>query len=196
MILSMSLPEGSRTCAPSLQLKGEKMKRSIQAIIGVLIMGVALLIAPVAANAAPTGCATGWIGWYNGGTNWGQMRFCYAIDMSDGTIYWNFQVDDTLTDGYAVHLEACYATQCGAPTFVPPPFYYDELNGSNPTWPGCVQSTGPVVTSVWPGLHTPWQYGSWPPGSSYMNIRVVKGRCDPGGVDHQDVTSFVVHLSD
>jgi len=80
------------------------MKRSIQAMIGALVIGVGLLVAPVAANAIPPGCTSGWSSW---NTNyaapfWGQVRWCSAYE--GFYRYLQFQVQDIYTDGQCLIL--------------------------------------------------------------------------------------------
>jgi len=172
------------------------MRRKLLAgLLGlVTALGVTLAIASPANATPPTGCTSGWSSWYNQGTDWGQVRFCYAFDYTENLIYWQFEVDDTKTDGYAVHLEACIATQCGAPSFIPPPNYSDEIHSEYPLADYCPQSSGPVYTTPFGALITNWSLyvGQY---SGYLNVRTVRGRCwSPG--PHQDTAHFDIHLAD
>lgn len=144
-------------------------------IIGAL---VALLLATlgVFAGAAPAQAlpevqcdinGATWINATDGSpTSWGRVRYCLGYDNtgSDQGWYPLFQVQDTLTDGYQVHLEFHdnFSTGPGHATG----------NGD-----GCayVQSAGAVVSSCWDPANT-WSYA----GGQDLYMRLVKGRaCCP-----------------
>ena len=169
-------------------------RRPIQAALVALTLMVGLVLAtPTAANAGPSGSCTSWSAWYYppSGAQYGAARFCYEIDFSGGLVYWRFQVQDILTDGYAVHLEACTDTGLGAPCTPPPPTFGDVIlddSGTN----GCNQSTGSVVTSNWPAITSSW----YPIDSlhSRVSLSVVRGRCEGGA--HQNTAHYELWLSD
>lgn len=176
------------------------MRRKIACIAGVaaLVVSGILLSATPTANAAvprefpgqaqaartdPAPC-TNWSAWQAGGTDWGQFRYCADYDASSNTQWWRFQVDDTKTDGYAVHLELCHdswpSNYCtGGPIFG------DLVHATDGGL--CVESTGAVVTSSWYGI---FQYLS--PDPSHLDAKVVKGSCSG---THQNVGQFTYHLS-
>jgi len=87
------------------------MKRLIQTFLGVFfVVAVAFFVIPAPVHASlPNDCTSGWTQWY--GPSWGKMRSCWAVGSAPedpaGHYEWKFQVQDTQTDGYAVHLEAC-----------------------------------------------------------------------------------------
>jgi hypothetical protein len=114
---------------------------------------------PALAADYPTGCTSTWSSWrQTGSPAWGQWRYCSAPN-GDHMLY-RFQVDDMLTDGYAVHIEA----QMILSSWQHIPWSAD---------PGCLQSTGNGETSSWPG----WGLGP----SEQVTIRLVKGTCWPHG---------------
>lgn len=144
-------------------------------MIGALIVGVGLLVAPVAANAIPAGCTSGWSSW---NTNyaapfWGQVRWCSAYEGYGR--YLQFQVQDIYTDGYSVHLEACsdYSSY---------PYTCTNVAGQfSPTWgyliydsdqDFCPQSSGAIDTTAWPSFGIPTS----PPPTFY--VRLVRGGCN------------------
>jgi len=105
----------------------------------------------------PTGCETSWSSWRTTGSpTWGQWRYCTAANGTHDL--YRFQVDDTLTDGYAVHIEINEC--CG--------WQHVAWTGG-----GCLQSFGNGETSVWPA----WGLA---PGAQ-ASVRLVKGTCDPHG---------------
>lgn len=173
-------------------IKSLLARRAIQAALVALTLMVGLLLAtPTAASANPGAPCTSWSAWYYppSGAQYGTARFCYEIDFSAGLVYWRFQVQDILTDGYAVHLEACTDTGLGAPCVYNT--FGDVIlddSGTN----GCNQSVGSVVTSNWPGITSSW----YPidPLHSRVSLRVVRGRCEGGA--HQDTAHFDLWLSD
>lgn len=165
------------------------MKRSVQAMIGALVVLIALLVAPVAANAFPSGCTSGWSSWMTtvASPHWGQWRYCLA---QDGNLYfYQFQVQDIYTDGYSVHLEACDDNDAYYP------YACTNIAGQwSPTWgliiqdnfggDNCPQSSGSVDTTVWPSI------SAWAPGSgnpAAFGVRLVRGRCEGGA--YQNVAS-------
>lgn len=172
-------------------------------------LGAGLLVS-TPAHAAPSGCTSGWSAW--SGPSWGKMRSCWAIntdnDFSGNYKYWwAFQVQDTQTDGYSVHLEGCgdsawnqngsiwMPDSCHNPGTPPP---YSPLYGlnlcdincqvPNPDW--CIQSSGAVVGSrAWPSAFTPTAFAD--PEHSYFEVAIVKGRCEGSG-GYQNVDRYGV----
>lgn len=140
----------------------ERLRRIISRALVLLALigaGVVAAAAPAQALDYPTGCTSSWSSWRTTGSpTWGQWRYCTADNGPDNLLI-RFQVDDTLTDGYAVHIEA---NQIGSWSEIP--------------WhlsPGCLQSTGNGETSAWPG----WGLFT----GEQVSIRLVKGTCAPHG---------------
>ena len=171
-------------------IKSLLARRTIQASLVTLAVLLGLFV-PTAASAAPGAPCTSWSAWYYPptGPQFGTARFCYEIDFSLGRVYWRWQVQDILTDGYAVHLEACTDTLTGVSCAnnVFGDVIVDD-SGTN----GCNNSTGSVVTSYWPGNYTAW-YPIDPAHSRY-SVRVIRGRCEGGA--HQNTGYFELYLSD
>lgn len=99
---------------------------------------------PAQADTMPGNCTSGWSAWHTAGSPaWGQWRECHASwtdDYGTDKTAWKFQVDDTLTDGYGVHLErTTYGT-------------WGDIPGTDPTQGNWLQSTGDGESSYWPEL--------------------------------------------
>ena len=169
-------------------------KRIVAALVAFVTatLGLGLVVAtPAQANTSV--CQGTWTSWHNGGTNWAQVKWCADWLWYDGLnqIWWQFQIDDTLTDGYAVHLEACsddtefyYPYSCHNVSGQYSPFWGLIVAGGG-SGDYCPQSAGPVYTSPWPSLITP---DGNSPHEAPTHLRVVKGRCEGGA--YQNVASF------
>lgn len=97
-----------------------------------------------ALRSMPSNCTSGWSSWKTAGSPvWGQWRECHAEWQDEFGTWkkgWKFQVDDTLTDGYGVHLErTTYGT-------------WGDIPGTDPSEGNWLQSTGSGETSYWPEL--------------------------------------------
>src|SRR6478609_1789145 len=79
----------------------------LMAVLAILSGGILVAASPAAA-ASPT-CNVNNALWIGSGGGWGQWRYCQAHGYNATTGNWEdvmyFQVDDTLTDTYQVHLE-------------------------------------------------------------------------------------------
>lgn len=181
------------------------MKR-VLAILVSLVMGLGLVaIASPASAAIPTSCTSGWSTWYTNGFNgggeggWGEARLCYAYYADAHEYWWQFQVYDTLTDGYAVHLEACtdqtnyFPYSCTNPGQGYNPLFGLILSDATYAQNGdhCIQSSGSVATSQFPAIFTPDH--AYDPTHSYFVVQVVRGRCEGGA--YQNVGHFELLLS-
>ena len=132
----------------------------------------AIIVTPNTARAdtPPTACTSSWSGWQSTGSPaWGQWRYCYADWAgSAGGGNWRayrFQVDDTYTDGYGVHLEMYQAG-------------WQDIQGTDPSQGYWLQSTGDGETSIMPAYNIEHgQQGS---------VRLVKGVVWPS---HQNVAA-------
>ena len=155
------------------------MKRKIVRLVAVAVAlaGVLLASAPAQAQSSkvmdPVAC-TDYGQWFT--ASFGQWRWCDTTDATD--TWYRFQVDDTVTDGYAVHIEICIGDQIncvhGSQVWIEP---YD--GGAQP-W--CTESVGPVVTGGWPGAYE---------DLGHVDVRLVKGSCSG---THQNVGSNWWHF--
>ena len=176
-----------------------KKKIAILLLAFATALGIGLMVA-TPASAVPTGCTSGWSAWYangfNGGGegNWGKARFCYAHE--NDLYFWQWQVQDTLTDGYAVHLEACsnyspyYPHTCTNVGGGYSPFFGDIVTDVAPS-DLCPQSVGEVHTTQVFAMAS--KDPNFDHSQSYLVVRVVKGRCEGGA--HQDAGHFDLLLS-
>lgn len=162
-------------------------------------LGIGLAVSSPA-SAVPTGCTSGWSAWYTNGFagggegNWGKARFCYVKE--GPSYYWQWQVQDIKTDGYAVHLEMCsdWAQVYFPYTCTNPGQGYNPLFGlvmADGPGDNCPQSAGPVDTTQFPASVTPDH--AQDPTESYYVVRVVLGRCEGGA--YQNVGHFELLLS-
>lgn len=165
------------------------MKRILALLVALAVsLGLTLVVA-TPASAVPTGCTSGWSAWYTpyAAPFWGQVRWCYATEYDYG--YWQFQVQDIYTDGYAVHLEACsdwdqvyYPYTCHDVSGNFNPTWGHILTDYQPTGDTCIQSTGSISTSQFPAIVT-WSINP----HNYLYVRLVRGRCEGGA--HQVINS-------
>ena len=146
----------------------KRLLGTIIAILALTTMVICITAAPVEALPASQ-CNIGsqlWVNATDGSpASWGRVRWCVGYDNtgSDQGYYPLFQVDDTLTDGYAVHLEFLDST--GAT-------FHATGNGT-----ACddVQSVGPIVQSCWSS--STWAYY----GGNHLWVRLIKGRSGLAG---------------
>ena len=133
-------------------------KRVLGAIVALVIGAVILVVTPAPAQADPAGCTTAWSSWREAGSPvWGRWRYCTA---QDGSWTWyKLQVDDQLSDGYAVHLEVEFT-----------PNTWSHLAGSDPSEGNWLQSTGDGETSLWP---------AWTAIGEPTRVRLIKGAIWP-----------------
>lgn len=133
--------------AGPLSGKDTRMKRIIAralVLLAILSAGLIAVAAPAHASPMPSDCTSGWSSWHTTGSPvWGQWRECHASWTDDYGVdktAWKFQVDDTYTDGYGVHLEkTTYGT-------------WGDIPGTDSTQGYWLQSTGDGETSTWPAM--------------------------------------------
>jgi hypothetical protein len=148
------------------------MGKRIIAAIAALVLGFGgVLVGAAPAQAAPAKCNISGAPWINATdgspTSWGRMRYCIVYQSTGDSQGWYplFQVQDTLTDSYQVHLE-----------FQDIFSGFDSVYHATGNGAGCeyVQSAGLVVESCW-GPDT-WSYY----GGQDLYVRLVRGRaCCP-----------------
>lgn len=143
------------------------LRKRLLAILAALAMAVGLTVAvasPALAYSTPVCDPSGSLTIGAGSPTFGQMRWCEAQGWTDAISYeyWMyFEVDDVLTDGYAVHIEVKEATHWGWPG----DFVFNSVHGE-------CQSTGAVVAcSV-----GPWVTGTSTPSGDPILARLVLGR--------------------
>ena len=168
------------------------MKRKIVklAAIALAIAGLLFAAAPAQAQSStklmdPVAC-TDWSGWF--GTSWGQWRWCDTAGPS-GTTWIRVEVDDILTDGYAVHMEAC--SDAYSPAYCTP-IPHSGTHGlqdwdDHPVPQQCFESTGAPQNWAWPFLIV-----SADELTDHTDIRLVKGSCSG---THQNVASQYWHFT-
>lgn len=165
------------------------MRRKIVAPLIVALALIAGMFVSTPAYASPPSPCTSWSPWFGASeTGWGQFRWCSTVNDDNGNIWYRFQVDDTTTDGYQVHIEiaSSQSGSCCYPTWVT--WLYDDIVYDDSGVTQCFQSAGPVETSAWWGTYTP---GS--EGYTHVDVKLVRGRiCGTGG--HQNTASWTKHL--
>lgn len=146
------------------------------ATLAILLTGGLVIATPSTALADHSPC-TNWSSWKVASGGWGQWRYCTKDTYHGNWEYWRFQVDDTLTDGYGVHLEM-YDWQLGS-GFAP-----DTWNDLGQSCFTCkdLTSIGPVETSYWPAFY------DHNVDNSMKAVRLVKGRSASPG-PHQSVAT-------
>lgn len=128
-----------------------------------------VFVAASPAQALPSTCTPSGSWTTAGSPAWGQMRWCWVYDYNDDTLGVTFQVQDILTDGWAVHLEIGQ-NNCSGGTC-----WESDYWAGRPSGGSACNSSGSVSTCYRPyGYFGP----SYTPGSCscyQLTVRLVKG---------------------